>query len=106
MYVISSCLCVLIHGVILYKYLYLCLQDECSFVSLRDVERAMIVFEYFLDKMHILGPKIDGKNGAKFADKAIGLVSQEDSEDEDVEEMVLGSESASDDIDDEVVQVC
>ncbi len=33
-------------------------QDECSFVSLRDIERAMIVFEYFLDKMHIFGPKI------------------------------------------------
>ena len=27
------------------------LQDECSFVSLRDVERAMIVFEYFCEKM-------------------------------------------------------
>ena len=24
-------------------------QDECSFVSLRDVERAMIVFGYFLE---------------------------------------------------------
>ena len=23
------------------------LQDECSFVSLRDIERAMIVFEWF-----------------------------------------------------------
>ena len=35
------------------------LQDECSFVSLRDVERAMIVFEYFFDKMSIFGPKMD-----------------------------------------------
>ena len=27
-----------------------CLQDESSFVSLRDVERAMIIFEWFYDK--------------------------------------------------------
>ena len=27
------------------------LQDECSFVSLRDVERAMIVFKYFCTKL-------------------------------------------------------
>ena len=26
-------------------------QNECSFVSLRDVERAMIVLEYFYEKM-------------------------------------------------------
>ena len=26
-------------------------QDECSFVSLRDVERAMIVFKYFYKKV-------------------------------------------------------
>ena len=25
-------------------------KDECSFVSLRDVERAAIVFNYFYDK--------------------------------------------------------
>ena len=25
-------------------------QDECSFVSLRDVERAMIVFRFFTEK--------------------------------------------------------
>ena len=25
-------------------------QDDCSFVSLRDVERAMIVFEWFYEK--------------------------------------------------------
>ena len=29
----------------------ICWQDECSFVSLRDVERAMIVFKYFYEKM-------------------------------------------------------
>ena len=28
-------------------------------MSLRDVERAMIVFEYFFDKMNIFGPKMD-----------------------------------------------
>ena len=35
------------------------LQDECSFVSLRDVERAMIVFEYFYDKMEVFGQRMD-----------------------------------------------
>jgi len=34
-------------------------EDECSFVSLRDVERAMIVFEYFYSKMEVFGPKMD-----------------------------------------------
>ena len=28
-------------------------------MSLRDVERAMIVFEYFLSKMDLFGPKMD-----------------------------------------------
>ena len=41
------------------------LQDECSFVSLRDVERAMIVLEYFLDKMAIFNSPMD-----KMAEKA------------------------------------
>ena len=31
-------------------------QNECSFVSLRDVERAMIVFEYFYEKMALFAP--------------------------------------------------
>ena len=30
-------------------------------MSLRDVERAMIVFKYFFDKMDLLGPLIDEK---------------------------------------------
>ena len=30
---------------------YLFLKDECSFVSLRDIERAMIVFKYFYEKV-------------------------------------------------------
>ena len=34
-------------------------QDECSFVSLRDVERAMIVFEYLYDMMDTFGPLMD-----------------------------------------------
>ena len=29
--------------------MYIYAQDECSFVSLRDVERAMIVFEWFYE---------------------------------------------------------
>jgi hypothetical protein len=36
-------------------------QDECSFVSLRDVERAMIVFKYFYEKMDIFAPLIEEK---------------------------------------------
>ena len=36
-------------------------QDECSFVSLRDVERAMIVFKYFYEKMALFGPLMDEK---------------------------------------------
>ena len=34
-------------------------QDECSFVSLRDVERAMIVFEYLYGMMDIFGSHMD-----------------------------------------------
>ena len=30
-------------------FVCMCVQDECSFVSLRDVERAMIVFEWFYE---------------------------------------------------------
>ena len=36
-------------------------QDECSFVSLRDVERAMLVFIYFIEKMDLLRDAIDKK---------------------------------------------
>ena len=35
------------------------IQDECSFVSLRDVERTMIVFKYFLGKMNVFAPRRD-----------------------------------------------
>jgi hypothetical protein len=35
------------------------LQDECSFVSLRDVKRAMIVFKYLYDMMDVFGPLMD-----------------------------------------------
>ena len=37
------------------------LKDECSFVSLRDVERAMLVFIYFFEKMHLFRDPIDRK---------------------------------------------
>jgi hypothetical protein len=36
-------------------------KDECSFVSLRDVERAMIVFIYFFEKMAVLRDPINKK---------------------------------------------
>ncbi len=41
-----------------HRYVYF-FQDECSFVSLRDVERAMIVFEYLYGMMNILSPLMD-----------------------------------------------
>ena len=33
----------------MYGVISIFMQDECSFVSLRDVERAMIVFEWFYE---------------------------------------------------------
>ena len=49
-------------------------QDECSFVSLRDVERAMIVFEYFCEKMDIFGPLINEKLKDEVNDEFIVLL--------------------------------
>lgn len=43
------------------KKSYYFLQDECSFVSLRDVKRAMIVFEYMYKIMDIFGPLMNQK---------------------------------------------
>ena len=45
---------------VLAKYIFssLILQDECSFVSLRDVERAMIVFEYMYEMVQKLFGKL------------------------------------------------
>ena len=36
-------------------------QDECSFVSLRDVERAMIVFKFFMKKKYLFTEHIANK---------------------------------------------
>ena len=36
-------------------------QDECSFVSLRDVERAMIVFKFFISKFELFKDLIAAK---------------------------------------------
>ena len=41
----SSYMCIMITSTVV--------QDECSFVSLRDVERAMVVFKFFIDKMSL-----------------------------------------------------
>ena len=41
---------------------YSFLQDECSYVSLRDVERAMITFQFFYDKCELFGCEIDRLN--------------------------------------------
>ena len=42
-------------------YVHMVSQDECSFVSLRDVERAMIVFEFFVEHMGLFAPLINTK---------------------------------------------
>ena len=45
---------------VIYIHVYIPAQNECSFVSLRDVERAMIVFEYFYEKMdRVFAPLIN-----------------------------------------------
>ena len=42
-------------------------QNECSFVSLRDVERAMIVLEYFYEKMDkVFAPLIDRRGREEY----------------------------------------
>ncbi|CAI8017205.1 E3 ubiquitin-protein ligase rnf213-alpha [Geodia barretti] len=41
-------------------------EDECSFVSLRDVERAMIVFVYFFEKMALFMPLINRKEMVRY----------------------------------------
>ncbi len=53
----------LVAGVLAWSQWYMRQRDdECSFVSLRDVERTMIVFEYFLEKMvGLFGPRIELK---------------------------------------------
>ena len=38
------------------------IQDECSFVSLRDVERAMIVFKFFIDKRDLFKDLVVAKS--------------------------------------------
>ena len=53
-------------------------QDECSFVSLRDVERAMLVFTYFFDKMHLLRDAINEKQRANEAPTEVMLVDTDD----------------------------
>ena len=53
-----------------------CEQDECSFVSLRDVERAMIVFEYLFSMMDIFGPHMDD-----YAQGRIRIIDNEDNDD-------------------------
>ena len=57
---------------------YICLQDECSFVSLRDVERAMLVFTYFFDKMPLLRDAINEKQGANEAATEVVPVDTDD----------------------------
>ncbi|XP_064403130.1 E3 ubiquitin-protein ligase RNF213-like isoform X2 [Halichondria panicea] len=54
-------------------------KNECSFVSLRDVERAMIVFEYFYEKMdRVFAPLIN-----KRAEEAYNEYVDSDNEDDE-----------------------
>lgn len=66
------------------------LQDECSFVSLRDVERAMIVFEYMYSMMDVLGPLVND-----WAEKELSRSDQEQQPviSEDVLDQPDGSEN-------------
>ena len=50
-------------------------QDECSFVSLRDVERAMIVFKFFTEKfkMKLFTEHIVRKAAAEVSDVSTPL---------------------------------
>lgn len=55
-------------------------QDECSFVSLRDVKRTMIVFEYMYSKMSILVPRMDKRvNISADQENAVEFLVVEDS---------------------------
>ena len=46
-------------------------QDECSFVSLRDVERAMIVFKFFTEKMSLFAEHIASKAAVRMPHYAV-----------------------------------
>ena len=56
--------------ILLVNYLLACFvsQDECSFVSLRDVERAMIVFKFFTKKMNLFTDHVACKAAAEVTD--------------------------------------
>ena len=53
------------------NYCYVLKQNECSFVSLRDVERAMIVFEYFYERMDLFAPLMNNKAIEELKDKHV-----------------------------------
>ena len=44
-------------------------QDECSFVSLRDVERAMLVFVYFFEKINLFRDAMNRKEREEKGDE-------------------------------------
>ena len=52
-------------------------QDECSFVSLRDVERAMIVFEYFYERMEIFAPLMEERAEKERRENVVEVDGQE-----------------------------
>ncbi|XP_064404373.1 E3 ubiquitin-protein ligase RNF213-like isoform X3 [Halichondria panicea] len=58
------------------------IKNECSFVSLRDVERAMIVFEFFYKKMDsVFAPLIDKKAQEDYNERC---AVRENAEDDDL----------------------
>ena len=46
-------------------------QDECSFVSLRDVERAMNVMVWFYNRREVLNPLMDDQDEETDSDTEI-----------------------------------
>ena len=55
--VLSSIKKIICHILTIRTYHYL--QDECSFVSLRDVDRAMIVLKFFYEKLGVISPEMN-----------------------------------------------
>ena len=52
------------------------MQNECSFVSLRDVERCLVVLKWFSDHMYLLRPLLDerAKKEHEEEEKDVGQV--------------------------------
>lgn len=52
----------------------LSIQDECSFVSLRDVERTMIILMYLYDNMRELSQLIDNQKRKEMTCETVSIL--------------------------------